>query len=97
MVYHLDYIIDYLQDHLKKAPLGDLLKKKNKPAGERSPSPMIEENPSRRRRRRRSRSLSSTGSGQWSRSSSLSNKDDRISRVRYNQTMNIQDFTLVFL
>jgi hypothetical protein len=67
----------------KKGSLGDLLKQKNKQSGERSPSPMIDEKTfKRQRRRRRSRSLSSTGSGQWSRSSSLSNNDDRISRVR---------------
>jgi hypothetical protein len=68
----------------KKGSLGDLLKQKNKQSGERSPSPMIDERnlkqQRRRRRQRRSRSLSSTGSAQWSRSSSLSNNDDRLSR-----------------
>jgi hypothetical protein len=66
----------------KKGSLGDLLKQKTKQSGERSPSPMIDERNSKRQRRRRSRSLSSTGSGQWSRSSSLSNNEDRTSRVR---------------
>jgi len=59
------------------------LNKKNKQSGERSPSPVIDERNlkrQRRRRRRRSHSLSSTGSAQWSRSSSLSNNDDRTSR-----------------
>jgi hypothetical protein len=65
----------------KKGSLGYLLKQKNKQSGERSPSPMIEERNSKRRRRERSHSLSSTGSGQWSRSSSVSNNDDRLSRV----------------
>ena len=66
----------------KKGSLGDLLKQKTKKSGEqRSPSPMIDENTSKRQRRRRSQSLSSTGSGQWSRSSSVSNHDDRTSRV----------------
>jgi hypothetical protein len=74
----------------KKGSLGDLLKRKNKTSSERSPSPLAEDNDARRdgRRRRRQRqrqqrshSLSSTGSGQWSRSSSLSNKDDCLSRV----------------
>ncbi|CAF0751459.1 unnamed protein product [Adineta steineri] len=68
----------------KKGSLGDLLKQKNTQSGERSPSPMIDERnfkqQRRRRRRQRSRSLSSTGSAQWSRSSSLSNNDDRLSR-----------------
>jgi hypothetical protein len=70
----------------KKGSLGDLLKQKNKQSGERSPSPMIDEkNSKRQRQRQRSRSLSSTGSGQWSRSSSVSNNDERISRVRDNK------------
>ena len=69
----------------KKGSLGDLLKRKNKKSGERSPSPMIDETTSKRQRRQRSRSLSSTGSGKWSRSSSLSNHDERISRVRDKQ------------
>ncbi|CAF0798298.1 unnamed protein product, partial [Rotaria sordida] len=67
----------------KKGSLGDLLKQKTKQSGDRSPSPMIDESSLKRRRqqrRRRSHSLSSTGSAQWSRSSSLSNNDDRISR-----------------
>ena len=63
----------------KKGSLGDLLKKKRKPSIERSPSPVIDESQM-SRRRRHSRSLSSTGSGQWSRSSSFSEKDDRLSR-----------------
>jgi len=70
----------------KKGSLGDLLKQKNKqPSGERSPSPIITEN-SRRKRRQRSRSLSSTGSGQWSRSSSLSSNEQRLSRVEINNS-----------
>lgn len=67
----------------KKGSLGDLLKQKPKQSGERSPSPMIDERSSKRQRRRRQRShsLSSTGSRQWSRSSSLSDNNERISRV----------------
>lgn len=66
----------------KKGSLGDLLKQKPKQSGERSPSPMIDERSSKRQRRRqRSHSLSSTGSRQWSRSSSLSDNNERISRV----------------
>ncbi|CAF1350659.1 unnamed protein product [Rotaria magnacalcarata] len=65
----------------KKGSLGHLLKK-SKQSGDRSPSPMVDERNLKRRRqdRRRSQSLSSTGSAQWSRSSSLSNNDDRVSR-----------------
>ncbi|CAF1580363.1 unnamed protein product, partial [Adineta ricciae] len=63
----------------KKGSLGDLLKQKNRSSSERSPSPMMDIR-SRKRTRRRSRSLSSTGSGQWSRSSSLSNHEGRLSR-----------------
>ncbi len=71
----------------KKGSLGDLLKQKNKQTGDRSPSPMIDErNLKRQRRRRRSHSLSSTGSAQWSRSSSLSNNDDRLSNVSFLKT-----------
>ena len=62
----------------KKGSLGDLLKQKSQQSGERSPSPMIS---FKRQHRRRSHSLSSIGSTQWSRSSSLSNNDQRISRV----------------
>jgi hypothetical protein len=70
----------------KKGSLGYLLKQKNKQSGEHSPSPMMDENNS--RRRRRSHSLSSTDSAQWSRSSSLSNKDDRILGVRKQKSNN---------
>lgn len=70
----------------KKGSLGDLLKRKTKQSGDRSPSPLIDERSLKQRRKRgkRSRSLSSTGSAQWSRSSSLSNNDERLSRVNIN-------------
>lgn len=83
----------------KKGSLGDLLKQKNKQSGERSPSPMIDERNSKRQRRRRQRShsLSSTGSRQWSRSSSVSNNDERTSRVRKSKSKLFNSTFLFFV
>ena len=82
----------------KKGSLGHLLKQK-KTTGDRSPSPTIDEANAKleRRRRQRSQSLSSTGSGQWSRSSSVSNKDGRTSRVRNNKYLQSSQYSLLFL